>query len=109
MSDIKLLALYGYVSRIWLSSVSEWTHTFIDLRNDRDGTPFYTNGKDVVQTEKDLKRLFPKKYWNELRTANYLLWKRILQGKRMLWRNNLANNDTSCYPNRKKPIKTNKA
>ena len=25
-----------------------------------------TNGKDVVQTEKDLKRLFPKKYWNKL-------------------------------------------
>ena len=25
-----------------------------------------TNGKNVVQTEKDLKRLFPKKYWNKL-------------------------------------------
>ncbi len=25
-----------------------------------------TNGKSVVQTEKDLKRLFPKKYWNKL-------------------------------------------
>ena len=25
-----------------------------------------TNGKNVVQTENDLKRLFPKKYWNKL-------------------------------------------
>ena len=25
-----------------------------------------TNGKNVVQTEKDLKKIFPKKYWNKL-------------------------------------------
>ena len=25
-----------------------------------------TNGKNEVQTEKDLKRLFPEKYWNKL-------------------------------------------
>ena len=25
-----------------------------------------TNGKNVVQTEKDLKRIFPKKNWNKL-------------------------------------------
>ena len=25
-----------------------------------------TDGKNVIQTEKDLKRLFPKKYWNKL-------------------------------------------
>ena len=25
-----------------------------------------TNGKNVIQTEKDLKKLFPKKYWNKL-------------------------------------------
>ena len=25
-----------------------------------------TNGKNVIQTEKDLKRLFPKKSWNKL-------------------------------------------
>ena len=25
-----------------------------------------TNGKDVVQTEKDLKSIFPKKHWNKL-------------------------------------------
>ena len=25
-----------------------------------------TNGKNVVQTEKDLKEIFPKKYWNKL-------------------------------------------
>ena len=25
-----------------------------------------TNGKNVIQTEKDLKKLFPKKHWNKL-------------------------------------------
>ena len=25
-----------------------------------------TNGKSVIRTEEDLKRLFPKKYWNKL-------------------------------------------
>ena len=25
-----------------------------------------TNGKNVIQTEKDLKEIFPKKYWNKL-------------------------------------------
>ncbi len=25
-----------------------------------------TNGKNVIQTEKDLKKIFPKKYWNRL-------------------------------------------
>ena len=28
-----------------------------------------TNGKNVVQTEKDLKRIFPMKYWNKLHQA----------------------------------------
>ena len=35
-----------------------------------------TNGKNVVQTEKDLKSLFPQKFWNKF-SSNYLLWKRI--------------------------------
>ena len=37
----------------------------------------FTNGKNVVQTEKDAKRLFPKDLWNELTFTNYLVWKRI--------------------------------
>ena len=37
-----------------------------------------TNGKDVIQTEKDLKRIFPKKTWSKLTFTNDLLWKRVL-------------------------------
>ena len=37
-----------------------------------------TNGKNVVQTEKDLKRLFPKKTWSQITFTDNLLWKRIL-------------------------------
>ena len=36
-----------------------------------------TSGKNVIQTEKDLKRLFPKKL-EQTSPSNYLLWKRIL-------------------------------
>ena len=74
-----------------------------------------TNGKDVffIQTEKDLKRLFPKRYWNKL----HLQINSIYYGREKL---NLQDNArecygisckicTSCYPNRKKPIKTKKA
>ena len=44
-----------------------------------------TNGKNVVQTEKDLKRLFPKKYWKQITPSNNLLWTGVLQSKRVLW------------------------
>ena len=37
-----------------------------------------TNGKSVVQTERDAKRLFPKETWNKLHLQNYILRKRIL-------------------------------
>jgi Predicted EndoIII-related endonuclease len=37
-----------------------------------------TNGKNVVQTEKDLKRLFPKKILEQVTLTNNLLWKKIL-------------------------------
>ena len=36
-----------------------------------------TNGKNVIQTEKDLKKLFPKKL-EQTSSSNNLLWKRIL-------------------------------
>ena len=44
-----------------------------------------TNGKNVVQTEKDLKRLFPKKKLEQTPSSNNLLWKRVLQSQRLLW------------------------
>ena len=36
-----------------------------------------TNGKNVVQTEKDLKNIFPKNI-GITSSSNYLVWKRIL-------------------------------
>ncbi len=65
-----------------------------------------TNGKNVVQTEKDLKFLFPKKSWNKLHLQIIFYGREFCQAR-------------SCYgleceickvcnPNRKTPIKTKK-
>ena len=66
-----------------------------------------TNGKNVVQTEKDLKRLFPKKYWNKLHLQI------IYYGREYCKATNCYGLTckicTTCYPNRKKPHKTIKA
>ena len=43
-----------------------------------------TNGKNVTQTEKDLKKLFPKHLTNKLHLNNFL-WKRILSSKSLFW------------------------
>ena len=37
-----------------------------------------TNGKNVIQTEKDLKNLFSKKFLEQITSSNDFLWKRIL-------------------------------
>ena len=47
-----------------------------------------TNGKNVVQTGKDLKEVFPKNNGTTW-SPNNLVWKRI-KGSRLLW-NNLKN------------------
>ena len=47
-----------------------------------------TNGKNVIQTEKDLKRLFPKRLWNKLHLQIIYFGREHCKGKRML-RNNL--------------------
>ena len=65
-----------------------------------------TNGKNVVQTEKDLKYLFPKKSWNKLHLQIIFYGRQYCQAR-------------SCYgleceickicnPKRKNPIKTKK-
>ena len=35
-----------------------------------------TKGKNVTQTEKDLKSLFPRSEWNKLHLTNHILWSR---------------------------------
>lgn len=66
-----------------------------------------TNGKNVVQTEKDLKRLFPKNKWNKLHLQIIFYGReycsaRSCDGTR-------CEICTTCYPARKNPKKTQKA
>ena len=66
-----------------------------------------TNGKNVVQTEKDLKKVFPKKYWNKLHLQ--IIWYGREYCKARDCYGTTCKICKSCYPNRKKPIKTKKA
>ena len=66
-----------------------------------------TNGKNVVQTEKDLKEIFPKKYWNKLHLQ--IIWYGREHCKARECYGMTCKICKSCYPNRKKPIKTRKA
>ena len=66
-----------------------------------------TNGKDVVQTEKDLKRLFPKRYWNKLHLQIIYYGREFCKARECYGIS--CKICTSCYPKRKKPIITKKA
>ena len=66
-----------------------------------------TNGKNVVQTEKDLKRIFPKKYWNKLHLQIIYYGREYCKARECYGLT--CKICTSCYPSRKSPIKTKKA
>ncbi len=66
-----------------------------------------TNGKNVVQTEKDLKDIFPKKYWNKLHLQ--IIWYGREYCKARDCYGITCKICKSCYPNRKKTVKTKKA
>ena len=66
-----------------------------------------TNGKNVIQTEKDLKRLFPKKFWNKLHLQIIYYGREYCKARDCYGMT--CKICKSCYPNRKKPIKTIKA
>jgi len=66
-----------------------------------------SNGKNVVQTEKDLKRLFPKKYWNKLHLQIIYYGREHCKARECYGLT--CKICTTCYPNRKSPIKTKKA
>jgi len=66
-----------------------------------------TNGKNVVQTEKDLKRLFPKKFWNKLHLQIIYYGREHCKARECYGLT--CKICTTCYPNKKSPIKTNKA
>ena len=66
-----------------------------------------TNGKNVIQTEKDLKRLFPERYWNKLHLQIIYYGREYCKAREC--HGISCKICTTCYPNRKKPIKTKKA
>ena len=66
-----------------------------------------TNGKNVVQTEKDLKRLFPKRSWNKLHLQIIYYGRQFCTAKNCY--GIACKICTTCYPSRKKIVKTMKA
>lgn len=66
-----------------------------------------TSGKNVVQTEKDLKRLFPKESWNQLH-LQFIYYGREFCSARGC-NGTVCHICTTCYPNRKQAKKTKKA
>ena len=66
-----------------------------------------TNGKNVVQTEKDLKRLFPKKSWNKLHLQIIYYGREYCKARECYGLT--CKICSTCYPNRKKSLKTKKA
>ena len=66
-----------------------------------------TNGKSVVQTENDLKRLFPKKSWNKLHLQIIYYGREYCKARDCYGIS--CKICTTCYPNRKKPITTKRA
>ena len=66
-----------------------------------------TNGKNVVQTEKDLKKLFPKKTWSKLHLQIIYYGREFCIARECYGLT--CKTCTTCYPNRKNPIKIKKA
>ena len=66
-----------------------------------------TSGKNVVQTERDLKRLFPEEYWNRLHLQIIFYGREYCTARGCDGR--VCEICRTCYPNRKHPKKTLKA
>ena len=66
-----------------------------------------TNGKNVIQTEKDLKRIFPKKTWSKLHLQIIYYGREFCKARECYGLT--CKICTTCYPNRINPIKIKKA
>ena len=66
-----------------------------------------TNGKDVIQTEKDLKRIFPKKTWNKLHLQIIYYGREYCKARSCYGLT--CKICKTCYPKRKNPINIKKA
>ncbi|MDA9928172.1 endonuclease III [Candidatus Pelagibacter sp.] len=66
-----------------------------------------TNGKNVIQTEKDLKRIFPEKTWSKLHLQIIYYGREFCKARECYGLT--CKICTTCYPNRRNPIKIKKA
>jgi endonuclease-3 len=66
-----------------------------------------TKGNNVTQTERDLKKLFPKESWNSLHLQIIFYGREFCSARGCDGR--VCDICTSCYPNRKNPFKAKKA
>jgi len=66
-----------------------------------------TNGKNVIQTEKDLKRIFPKKTWAKLHLQIIYYGRQFCKARDCYGLT--CKICTTCYPKRKSPFKIKKA
>ena len=66
-----------------------------------------TNGKNVIQTEKDLKRIFPEKTWSKLHLQIIYYGREFCKARKCYGLT--CKICTTCYPNRKNPFKIKKA
>ncbi len=66
-----------------------------------------TSGRNVVQTERDLKRLFPRQYWNRLHLQIIFYGREFCTARGCDGR--VCEICRTCYPQRKHPKKTLKA
>jgi endonuclease-3 len=66
-----------------------------------------TNGKNVVLTEKDLKRIFPEKTWSKLHLQIIYYGREFCKARECYGLT--CKICTTCYPHRKNPVKIKKA
>ena len=66
-----------------------------------------TNGENVIQTEKDLKRIFPEKTWSKLHLQIIYYGREFCKARECYGLT--CKICTTCYPKRKTPIKIKKA
>ena len=66
-----------------------------------------TNGKNVIQTEKDLKKIFPEKTWSKLHLQIIYYGREFCKARECYGLT--CKICMTCYPNRKNPVKIKKA
>ena len=87
-------------------SVDTWNNKEFTAINRVLKTKYLTQGKNVVQTENDLKKLFPENQWNKLH-LQFIFYGRGHCTARGC-DGTICEICKTCYPLRKKPFKSKK-